>query len=45
MKAAQRLADALDGEIIELGEENTEISDEPIGSSELEEIDNDDVEF
>ncbi|MGB7379420.1 MAG: DNA polymerase III subunit gamma/tau [Rivularia sp. (in: cyanobacteria)] len=44
MKAAQRLADALDGEIIQLHEENTEISDEPIGSSELEEID-DDVEF
>ena len=45
MKAARRLADALDGEIIQLNEENTEISDEPIGSSELEEIDDDDVEF
>lgn len=45
MKAAQRLADALDGEIIQLHEENTEISDEPIDSSELEEIEDDDVEF
>ena len=45
MKAAQRLADALDGEIISLHEENTEISDEPIDSSELEEIEDDDVEF
>ena len=43
MYAAQRLADALDGEIIQ-NEENTEISDEPIDSSELEEIE-DDVEF
>ena len=45
MKAARRLAQALDGEIIELNEENTEISDEPIDSSELEEIEDYDVEF
>jgi DNA polymerase-3 subunit gamma/tau len=45
MKAAQRLADALDGEIIQLSEENTEISDEPVDSSELEEIEDYDVEF
>jgi len=44
MKAARRLADALDGEIIQLSEENTEISDESIDSSELEELE-DDVEF
>ncbi len=43
MYAAQRLADALDGEIIQ-NEENTEISDEPIDSSELEEVE-DDVDF
>ena len=45
MKAAKRLADALDGEIIELGEENTEISDESIDSPELEVPEEDDVEF
>ncbi|MEM6752670.1 MAG: DNA polymerase III subunit gamma/tau, partial [Cyanobacteria bacterium P01_C01_bin.38] len=44
MKAAKRLAQALDGEIIKLNEENTETSDEPIDSSELEVIE-DDVEF
>ncbi|BAY83291.1 DNA polymerase III subunit gamma/tau [Calothrix parasitica NIES-267] len=45
MKAARRLADALDGEIIELSEENTEISDESIDSPELEVPEEDDVEF
>ena len=45
MKAAKRLADALDGEIIELSEENTEISDESIDSPELEVPEEDDVEF
>ncbi len=44
MKAARRLADALDGEIIQISEEPTEISDET-DSSELEELDEDDVEF
>jgi DNA polymerase-3 subunit gamma/tau len=45
MKAAKRLAQALDGEIIQLNEENTEISDEPLDSSELEEVEEEDVEF
>ncbi|MEO1377953.1 MAG: DNA polymerase III subunit gamma/tau, partial [Cyanobacteria bacterium J06635_10] len=45
MYAAKRLAEALDGEIIPLSEEKTEISDEPVDSSELEEIDEDDVDF
>ncbi|MEL6458988.1 MAG: DNA polymerase III subunit gamma/tau [Cyanobacteria bacterium J06621_15] len=45
MKAAKRLADALDGEIIQLSEENTEISDESIDSPELEVPEEDDVEF
>ncbi|AFY56211.1 DNA polymerase III, subunit gamma/tau [Rivularia sp. PCC 7116] len=45
MKAALRLAQALDGEIIQLNDEKTEISDESIDSSELEEIEEDDVEF
>ena len=45
MKAAQRLAQALDGEIIQLSEDNTEISDESIDSSELEEIEENDIEF
>ncbi|MEM1393533.1 MAG: DNA polymerase III subunit gamma/tau, partial [Cyanobacteria bacterium P01_H01_bin.150] len=45
MKAARRLADALDGEIIQLSEENTEISDESIDSPELEEPDEEDIEF
>ncbi|MBE9214782.1 DNA polymerase III subunit gamma/tau [Plectonema cf. radiosum LEGE 06105] len=45
MNAARRLAQALDGEIIPLNEEPTEISDELADSSELEELDEDDVEF
>ncbi|MEM9922832.1 MAG: DNA polymerase III subunit gamma/tau [Cyanobacteria bacterium P01_D01_bin.50] len=45
MYAAKRLADAVDGEIISFSEEKTEISDEPVDSSELEEVDEDDVEF
>ncbi|MGF1673547.1 MAG: DNA polymerase III subunit gamma/tau [Rivularia sp. (in: cyanobacteria)] len=45
MNAARRLAQALDGEIIPLNEEPTEISDELADSSELEEVDEDDVEF
>jgi len=45
MKAAQRLAQALDGEIIQIRDEITEKSEESIDSSELEEVDEDDVEF
>lgn len=45
MNAARRLADALDGEIIQISEESTEISDESASSSELEELDEDDVDF
>ncbi|MEB3219148.1 MAG: DNA polymerase III subunit gamma/tau [Nostocales cyanobacterium 94392] len=45
MNAARRLADALDGEIIQMSEESTEISDELGDSSELEELDQDDVDF
>ena len=44
MKAARRLAEALDGEIIQFSEEQTEISDESIDSPELEEVE-EDVEF